>query len=400
MTIKTALTGMKVIDLSTNIAGPVAGRMFAEMGANVIKVEPPWGDEGRHSTTPYLGREGGMYLATNRNKRGIVINLKSREGREAMQRMLSDADVFVENMAPGSLKVYGLDYETLSARNPRLVYVSISGWGQRGPLSSQPGYAVLAAAYTGATAFPEGRPPELRGGAGDPTAPLLASWAAAVALLNRERTGKGAHVSSSIMQGAMHIAGASFAESEVERQQWAAAGGDPARGAGRGTAGMGPYATGDGQWVYLSAWNDGQFKALFTLIGHPEIAQDPAYEGRGNRAANAAELNGLLASWVGKLTQAEVLALARREGLPIAPMRHRFDELIDDEQVRANDAITPIEHPTKGTIWQVTALYEIDGEHAEGRPAPLLGQHTDEVLAEHGYTAAEITAMRASGAVA
>ena len=207
MVMTTALAGMKVIDLTTNIAGPVAGRMFAEMGANVIKVEPPWGDEGRYSTTPYLGREGGMFLATNRNKRGIVINLKTREGCEAMQRMLGDADVFVENMAPGSLSVYGLDYEGLSAVNPRLVYVSVSGWGQRGPLASQPGYAVLAAAYAGATTFPEGGRPELRGGGGDPTAPLLACWAAAVALLNRERTGKGAHVSSSVLQGAIHIGG-------------------------------------------------------------------------------------------------------------------------------------------------------------------------------------------------
>jgi crotonobetainyl-CoA:carnitine CoA-transferase CaiB-like acyl-CoA transferase len=391
---QTALGDLKVIDLTTNAAGPIAARLFGELGANVIKVEPPWGDDGRNSTTRYLGQEGMLHLANNRNKRGIAVNLKTPVGLEVFHRLLSNADVFIENTAPGTLDRYGLDFAHVHALNPRLVYVSISGWGQQGPLAQDIGYGLVASAFAAATIFQQTETPLLRGGMGDPAAGLLAAWAASVALRNRDRTGVGSHVTTSVVQGAVHLGGMSFALSEFERQSGAER---PVESTAVG--GIGPYKTADGQWVYLNTWTDEQFRRLYTLAGFPHVAEDPAYATRLQRAEHGPELNELLGYWISTMPRDAVIELLRSASLPVAPMRQRFEELIDDEQVRANDMLIAVEHPTKGPIWQVGCLYEIDGERGTPQPAPLLGQHTDEVLAEHGYSPAEIADLHATSAV-
>ena len=148
------MSGVKIVDLTTNIAGPLSARLLAEMGADVIHIEPPWGDDGRNSTTPFLGREGTLYSTCNRSKRGVVIDVKTEGGRAVLKRLLQDTDIFIEATVPGALEGLGLGYEELKKVNPRLVQVTVSGWGTHGPLATEPGYAVLAAAYSGAV-----RPP-------------------------------------------------------------------------------------------------------------------------------------------------------------------------------------------------------------------------------------------------
>src|SRR5712692_4498442 len=201
------LTGIKIIDMTTNIAGPLAARMLAEMGADVIHIEPPWGDDGRNSTTAFLGSEGVLHSTCNRSKRGVVVDIKQPGGQEVMRRLLRDADVFIEATVQGTLDKVGLGYERLKQANPRLIQVSLNGWGAKGPLAPEPGYAVLAMAYSGGVRPPQ-RPnevPELRGGSADHAAALLGTIATLAGIQKRQQTGEGSLVTTSVFQGAMHM---------------------------------------------------------------------------------------------------------------------------------------------------------------------------------------------------
>lgn len=392
------LSGVKVIDVTTNIAGPLAARMLAEMGADVIHVEPPWGDDGRNSTTPFLGREGTLHSTCNRSKRGVVVDLKHPDGQDVMRRLLREADVFIEATIQGALDRVGLGYEELQKLNPRLIQVTVNGWGAKGPLAGEPGYAVVAAAYSGQVRPPqkEGEVPELRGGSPDPTAALLATIGALSGLRKRELTGKGSLVTTSIFQAAMHLSGSFRVVAEDDDTPESAPRADGTGGLG----GLGAFETADGKWIYLSAWNDRQFKALCELADLPHVAASPEYSTRVQRTEHGSELNELIGYWISTQPLDDLVELLRRERVPAAPMRMSVNELFDDPQVVGNEMYRPVEHPTKGRLWQLRGMLEIDGDYGRMDPAPLLGQHTSEVLAEVGFDPQEITALHESGAVA
>ena len=392
------LSGVRVIDVTTNIAGPLAARMLAEMGADVIHVEPPWGDDGRNSTTPFLGREGTLHSTCNRSKRGVVVDLKHPDGQGVLRRLLREADVFIEATIQGTLDGVGLGYEELQKLNPRLIQVTINGWGAKGPLAGEPGYAVVAAAYSGQVRPPqkEGEVPELRGGSPDPTAALLATIGALSGLRKRELTGKGSLVTTSIFQAAMHLSGSFRVVAEGDDTPASAPRADGTSGLG----GLGAFETADGKWIYLSAWNDRQFKALCELADLPYVAANPEYSSRAQRTEHGSELNELIGYWISTQPLDDLVEVLRRERVPAAPMRMSVNELFDDPQVVGNEMYRPVEHPTKGRLWQLRGMLEIDGDYGRMDPAPLLGQHTSEVLAEVGFDSQEITALRESGAVA
>ena len=392
------LSGVKVIDVTTNIAGPLAARMLAEMGADVIHVEPPWGDDGRNSTTPFLGREGTLHSTCNRSKRGVVVDLKHPDGQDVMRRLLREADVFIEATIQGALDRVGLGYEELQKLNPRLIQVTVNGWGAKGPLAGEPGYAVVAAAYSGQVRPPqkESEVPELRGGSPDPTAALLATIGALSGLRKRELTGKGSLVTTSIFQAAMHLSGSFRVVAEDDDTPESAPRADGTGGLG----GLGAFETADGKWIYLSAWNDRQFKALCELADLPHVAASPEYSTRVQRTEHGSELNELIGYWISTQPLDDLVELLRRERVPAAPMRMSVNELFDDPQVVGNEMYRPVEHPTKGRLWQLRGMLEIDGDYGRMDPAPLLGQHTSEVLAEVGFDPQEITALHESGAVA
>jgi crotonobetainyl-CoA:carnitine CoA-transferase CaiB-like acyl-CoA transferase len=223
------------------------GRLFAELGANVIHVEPPYGDDGRNSTTPFLGKEGTIYSVGNRSKRGIVVDIRKPEGRDVLLSLVRDADVFVENMTPGRLDQRGLGYENLRTINPRLVYVSISGWGRSGRLADLPGYDVLVQAFSGAMRqVDETTPPAFAGVmVGDPWAPLFAAFATMVALRDRETSGVGAHVTTSLLQSALHGLGTSLVKAEADQEPVV-----KKRSVGL-PGGSGVFATSDGQFSVI-----------------------------------------------------------------------------------------------------------------------------------------------------
>ena len=387
------LEDLKVIDLTTMIAGPVTARMFSELGANVIHIEPPWGDDGRNSTTPFLGREGVLYTVSNRSKRGIVLDIRQPKGHELLLKMVEDADIFIENMRIGVLDKRGLGYEDLSKLNPGLVYISISGWGREGPLKFEPTYDVIIQAFsTAMRRYDDFGPPRLNGSmVGDTSTPLLAAFAALAALRERDRTGRGSHVTSSLLQGAFHMMAPRKVVPEDET-------GPPHER--QLPAGAGVFQTSDGEWTFICAWTNGQFERFAHLAGYPHLAGEPAYATRQLREAAQVELNELFNAWVQPHSRDELIAALRAADIPCSPVYGGVDELMADEHVQANDFVVGIDHPTKGRIWQMGAGFEINGERPELRYAPLFGEHTDEVLREHGCSDAEIAALREEGVVA
>jgi crotonobetainyl-CoA:carnitine CoA-transferase CaiB-like acyl-CoA transferase len=392
----TALQDLKIVDLTTMIAGPTMGRLFAELGANVIHVEPPHGDDGRNSTTPFLGAEGSIYSVGNRSKRGVVVDIRTTEGRDVLLRLVRDADVFVENMTPGRLDERRLGYADLRTINPRLVYVSISGWGQSGRLSRLPGYDVLVQAFSGAMRrLNEDMPPSFSSVmVGDPWAPLFAAFATMVALRQRETTGAGAHVTTSLLQGALHGLGTGLVKPEADANYVA-----PNRATGL-PGGSGAFATSDGHYSVICAWTDDQFRRLCHLAGYGHLADEPAYQTRLQRQQAQVELNELFSTWVAELTRPQLLELLNAERIPCAPVAATTAELLADAELVENGLVVALDHPTKGRLWQVGTGFEIDGERGSVRPAPLLGQHTDEVLREHGYSEDELRDLREAGAIA
>jgi crotonobetainyl-CoA:carnitine CoA-transferase CaiB-like acyl-CoA transferase len=396
LTASTSLRDLKVVDLTTMIAGPTMGRLFAELGANVIHIEPPYGDDGRNSTTPYLGTEGTIYSVGNRSKRGIVVDIRKSEGRDVLLSLLRDADVFVENMTPGRLDQRGLSYDDLHAINPRLVYVSISGWGRSGRLAELPGYDVLVQAFSGAMRRVDEAAPPAFGGVmvGDPWAPLLAAFATMVVLRDREKTGVGAHVTTSLLQSALHGLGTGLVKAEADQAPVV-----QKRPVGL-PGGSGVFATSDGLFSVICAWTDDQFRRLCQLAGFEHLGDDPAYASRLKRQSAQVELNELFASWTETMTRPELLDLLNAERIPVAPVTAATADLLADADLIESGLVVALEHPTKGRLWQIGATFEIDGTAGCIRPAPLMGQHTDDVLREHGYSDEQLQALRTGGAIA
>lgn len=390
-----ALAGITIIDLTTMIAGPTMGRLLAELGADVIHIEPPYGDDGRNSTTPFLGREGVIYSVSNRSKRGIVVNIKTAEGRAVLTRLVRDADVFVENMTPGTLDALGLGYADLQAINPRLIYVTITGWGQSGPLAHTGGYDVIIQAFAGTMRRPnESMPPMLGSMVGDPTAPLIAALATLTALRGRDALGRGTHITTSLLQGALHLQSATMLVAEGDTSP-------PVPQAQRGLpGGAGVFPAGDGQYSVICAWTDRQFRRLCGLAGVPQLADDAALQDRLARQRAAAGLNEIFSAWFAGFERDKLLQILRDADIPCAPVNSGLADMLDDPHVRANEMVVAVEHPEKGRLWQVGAPVEFDGERGAIRPAPTLGQHTDAVLTEYGFSADAIAHLRAAGAIA
>lgn len=391
---RTDLADLTVIDLTSMIAGPTCGRLFAELGADVIHVEPPAGDDGRNTTTPFLGREGVFHSVANRSKRGITVDYATVAGRDVIYRLVEQADLFIENTRPGMLDDLGLGYQDLSSRNPRLVYVSISGWGREGPLASLPGYDVLIQAFSGAMVFPPGSDEPVFSAAlvGDPTSPLLAAFAAMVALRNRETTGRGAHVTTSLLQGALHLLGT--ANVFPERDQ-----GNTGKVRPGLPGGSGVFATCDGQRSVICAWTDGQFKRLCALADVAHIGDDPAYASRLQRQRAAVELNEVFAAWAARMRQPELLERLQAAGIPCAPVHRGMAPLLGHEHALANELFVAVDHPDLGILREAGTGFEIDGQRGAIRPAPRQGEHTAEVLAEFGFSDAERAALFARGTV-
>ncbi len=393
---KAPLDGLRVLDVTQVMAGPYCAMLLCDMGADVIKVEPPAGDSSRRMAGAQ-GSDSAAFNAVNRGKRGIVVDLKTEAGREVVTRLGRDADILIENYRPGVMAKLGLDYATLAAGNPRLIYASISGYGQTGPSAQKGGFDLVAQGVSGlmsVTGEP-GRPPAKVGvpltdlGAG-----LFAVCGILAALHHRERTGVGQQVDTALVDAGVALsvweATELFSTGKVP---------GPLGSAHRMSAPYQAIRCADG-YITLGAANDRIFGRLARLLGHPEWLEDERFAVDGVRVANRESLAAAIETVTAARPRAYWLEHFEANEIPCGPI-NTYRDVMNDPQVQAREMVVETEHPTLGSIHTLGTPIKLGATPLRpGRPAPLLGQHTDAVLAEAGYSQEAIAALRASRAVA
>ncbi|MFI7340317.1 CaiB/BaiF CoA transferase family protein [Streptomyces sp. NPDC050085] len=367
------LAGIRVVDLSKILAGPYATMSLADLGADVTKVEhPEGGDPTRRWGPPFQGEDATYYLAANRNKRSVTIDLKTPAGQDAVHRMLADADVLVENFRPGSSLAGRFDYREMSARYPRLVVLHISAFGDTGPLRDEPGYDMVAQAAAGLmslTGEPDGPPVKAGFAMGDLGAALFGLIGVTSALVERARTGRGQYVTTSLYetQLALHANWATAHFATGER---------PTR-LGSGHPSLVPYQAyeaADGHFV-IAVGSDALFRKLCTALGLDALADHPDFATNAARVANRAALNAQLTDVLARRTVGEWCDALKAAGVPVAPIRH-LDEVYACPQTEALGIVQEVEHPVAGPLRQVAFPVSFNGVRPSVRTAPpTLGQH-------------------------
>ncbi|MES2537835.1 MAG: CoA transferase [Pseudomonadota bacterium] len=391
------LSHLRVLDVSQVMAGPFCCMLLGDMGADVIKVEPPkTGDQTRKAMGFRLkGNDSGGFLALNRNKRSIEIDLKSEAGLEAFYDLAKTADVLVENNRPGVAARLKIDYETIRRINPRLVYASISGFGQTGPWSTRPGFDLIAQAMTGMMSVMghPGMPPVKSSvPVGDLGAGLFAAYAILSAIIGRERSGEGQYVDASLFESALGLSIWEVAE------YW---GTDkvpsPIGSANRMSAPYQAFRASDRHFV-LGAANQKLWMLLCEVVKRPDLAGDPRFANNVERMKNREELVKTLEETLSQRSADEWIEALLDAGVPAAPI-FTYAEALVSEQAQARNMVMEMQHPVEGTIRQLGFPVKLHGTPQQLRhPPPLLGQHTDEVMQELGLDNHAIASLRERGA--
>ena len=391
-----ALDGLRVLDVTQVMAGPFCTMLLADLGADVIKIEPPAGDSTR--TMPgAVGTDSPSFNAVNRGKRSVVLNLKTPEGREALKRLARTADILVENYRPGVLAALGLDYESLNAVNPRLIYASISGYGQTGPDRRKGGFDLVAQGISGIMSITgeAGGPPVK---AGVPLTDLGAGLFGLIGILaaldHRHRAGAGQYIDTSLVD-------AGVALSVWEATEYFAGLGVP-QPKGSAHRMFAPYQAircADG-YITLGTANDRLFRRFCDLLEHPEWATDPQFADNETRLENQAELAAQIEAVTSQQPRAHWIALFEANEIPCGPINN-YEQVFADPHIIAREMAVDVEHPTLGRMKALGSPIKMSGTPANPRRrAPLLGEHTEAVLMEYGFSADEIASLRAAGAVA
>ena len=391
-----ALHDLKVVDLTRTLAGPFCTMMLGDMGAEVVKIEEPEAGDETRQWFPFWNEESTQFLTFNRNKRSLTVNLKEPEGVQIVRQLAADADVMIESFRAGALDRMGLGYDDIRQRNPGIVYCSISGYGRTGPLAEMPGYDLIIQAYSGLmqlTGDPDGLPLRVGFSLVDLFAGMMAYGSILTALRHRDRTGQGQWVEAALLDGQVatlsyHATG--YFGTGVEPQRM-----------GSGHPSLVPYQSfqsSDGYFIVGCA-NQGLWERLCRALDKPEFLADPRFATNTDRVAHRAECVGLLMDIFRTNTTAHWVALITAAGVPCGPI-NRVSEVVSNPQVLARNMIAEIEHPNVPDLKFPNSPLKLTASPAAvRRPPPLLGQHNAEVLAENGYTPAQIEELRQRGVI-
>ncbi|ETN88847.1 CaiB/BaiF CoA-transferase family protein [Thermus sp. NMX2.A1] len=389
------LSGIQVLDLSRVLAGPLCTMILADLGAEVIKVEPPWGDETRGWGPPFVKGESAYFLSVNRGKKSLALDLKTLEGQEVVRRLAQRADVLVENFKTGDLRRYGLDYESLRELNPRLVYLSITGFGHTGPRAQEPGYDAALQGYTGimsVTGEPEGPPMKVGVAWIDVMTGMMGAVAVLSALYEREKSGLGQHIDLSLFDVGL-FALANLGESYLLT-------GKPPKRLGNAHAQIVPYGAfpaADG-WLVLAVGNDEQFARLCQVLDLPDLLA--RFSTNAKRVEARKEVVEAISQVLKTQPRAHWLERFREKGIPAAPVND-LAEAFQDPQAQARGAIWTLPHPLLEALPTLAnPLRFLSRTPASpSLPPPLLGEHTEAVLREAGYTPEEVARLVEKGVV-
>ena len=392
------LDGLVVVDLTQNIAGSFCAELLGDFGADVIKIERPGTGDDARGFAPQWHGEAAVYLAYNRNKRSVCVDLDDARGREIVQRLSRKADIFVHAMKPGSAEARGFGYDDLSRDNPRLIYGSISGFGEQGPLRSLPGYDPLGQAYSGIISMnghPGAPPARVVVPIIDMGSGLWLFTGILAAVIERIKTGKGAKVATSLLE-----TGVAWTTLAMTAYQATGEVPGPAGSTSPAAAPYEAFQTADG-WIQIAAGNDRLFGKLCEVLHRPEVPRDPRFLTNAVRVPRRVELHEILEHETRKLTAARLMELLREAGVP-ASVINTLDQVYVDEQVNALGMLPPVDPGFRIPEMKFVDIpVSINGERsALRRMPPRLGEHTDEVLRAASYSDAEIAALKAEKVIA
>ncbi|MCB1742314.1 MAG: CoA transferase [Gammaproteobacteria bacterium] len=396
---QTALSGVRVLDLGRVLAAPFCGMILADLGAEVIKIEhAERGDDTRAWKPPEAGGESAYYLSINRNKRSVGLDLSTEAGRRVVHELVARSDVVLENFRPGVTTRLGVDYATLSALTPRLIYCSISGFGQQGPMAGRAAYDYVVQAMSGVmslTGERDGVPVRCAGAIADYGTGLYAVISILFSLMERARTGRGQHIDLAMLDCAMTYLGHTMTQYLTD--------GEPPRRLGNGHEKIVPmdvYETADEPLMVLCG-NDGMFRRLVRAMGHPEAAEDPRFATNLARSQNLGVLEDFMREGMRRDTREGWMRRLAAADIPFVPVRS-IAEVMAAPEVLERNMLAELPHPTAGRIKVVGSPLKLSESpvRLDRRPPPLLGEHTEQVLRELlGKDDADIEQLRASGAL-
>lgn len=391
------LSGVTILELAQIMAGPTAGMMLADLGADVIKIEKlPAGDDSRNYREPRINGISAPFLMLNRNKRGLALDLKQAAGKDVLRKMVAKADVLTENYRAGTLEKLGLGYASLAAINPQLIYCAVSGYGRNGPFADKGGFDLIAQGFAGLmsiTGEPDRAPVKPGNSVADINAGILAALGILAAYIHRLKTGQGQQVETSLMEAAL------------QQTYWHAAiffatGRSPTP-LGSGHVLTAPYQafrTADG-YVNIGGANQSNWERIADTLGHPEWKLDPRFDTNTHRMEHLAALVEAMEAVLAEKTTAQWVALFDRHGVPAGPV-HSIGEALNHPQVLARDMVLELDHPQAGPVKTLGFPIKLSATPARvDRPAPNLGEHSREILREFAFTDGQIDDLLRSGVV-